>query len=308
MIDTKLITFLSLCETKSYTKTAEVLYITQPSVTNHIKQLEKYYGIRLFTSSSKNFSLTKAGKLMYEYANTLLGLDKQFDNAIEGLKKDQSKLRIGATKAIYRGYLTKLLPNMLVKHGEYNIEFIELKGDEIEKELVLGNIDLVIADTHFNKRNYVVKPLFKTQAYLIVSNDSILAGHKKLLFDNILNQRILFDSNDYLKNEFIEKELTVKNRSLKEIKDRVEINNNSLILSLVSKNQGAYLAYDAEVANFLKENEVSKSEIVEIKNQNEINAIYNSNNISATNIENFLQILEKLYKELYKNKYNSSFN
>jgi DNA-binding transcriptional LysR family regulator len=46
MIDTKLITFMKLCETKSYTKTAETLYITQPSVTHHIKALEKNYNIK----------------------------------------------------------------------------------------------------------------------------------------------------------------------------------------------------------------------------------------------------------------------
>jgi hypothetical protein len=36
MIDPKFLTFLSLCETRNYTKTAELLYVTQPSVTNHI--------------------------------------------------------------------------------------------------------------------------------------------------------------------------------------------------------------------------------------------------------------------------------
>ena len=54
MIDPKFLTFLSLCETRNYTKTAELLYVTQPSVTNHIKTLEKLYDIKLFTSNFKS--------------------------------------------------------------------------------------------------------------------------------------------------------------------------------------------------------------------------------------------------------------
>ena len=47
MVDTKLLTFVKLYETKSFTKTAEQLYITQPSVTNHIKSLEKNHNIKV---------------------------------------------------------------------------------------------------------------------------------------------------------------------------------------------------------------------------------------------------------------------
>ena len=47
MLNFKLDTFLSLCETRSYTRTAEYLHITQPAVTQHIKYLESYYGTKL---------------------------------------------------------------------------------------------------------------------------------------------------------------------------------------------------------------------------------------------------------------------
>ena len=70
MIDTKLITFLTLLEEKNYSKTAARLYITQPAVTHHIKSLEKEYDISLF-KNSKTFELTKAGAMLLEYAKSL---------------------------------------------------------------------------------------------------------------------------------------------------------------------------------------------------------------------------------------------
>ena len=52
-------TFLSLCETKSYTKTAAHLHLTQPSVTQHIKFLEQYYGCQLFQYDGRRVETTK---------------------------------------------------------------------------------------------------------------------------------------------------------------------------------------------------------------------------------------------------------
>ncbi len=62
MIDFRHQTFLHLCQIKNYTKTAKKLHITQPTVSQHIKHLEEYYGVKLFNYSSKKLNLTEAGK------------------------------------------------------------------------------------------------------------------------------------------------------------------------------------------------------------------------------------------------------
>ena len=47
MLDFRLLTFMKLCELKSYTKTAEYLHMTQPTVTQHVQYLERQYGVPL---------------------------------------------------------------------------------------------------------------------------------------------------------------------------------------------------------------------------------------------------------------------
>ena len=54
MLDYRIYTFISLCETRSYTKTAEQLHISQPSVSQHIKALEQHYGCDLFYFEGRN--------------------------------------------------------------------------------------------------------------------------------------------------------------------------------------------------------------------------------------------------------------
>jgi DNA-binding transcriptional LysR family regulator len=109
VIDPKFLTFLSLCETRNYTKTAELLYVTQPSVTNHIKSLEKIYNIKLFTSNTKNFQLTPEGELLYKYVLQLKAMDAQFDRMLAASEKKKEQITFSVTKNINNSFsMTKV--------------------------------------------------------------------------------------------------------------------------------------------------------------------------------------------------------
>ena len=64
MLDSKLDTFLVLCETRNYTRAASVLNITQPAVTQHIKYLENHYSTKLFYYDEKRGPLPKPSRLI----------------------------------------------------------------------------------------------------------------------------------------------------------------------------------------------------------------------------------------------------
>ena len=61
-------TFVGVCKFKSFSKAADKLYITQPTVTSHIQNLEKELGTVLINRCGKNMSLTQAGSMLFKYA------------------------------------------------------------------------------------------------------------------------------------------------------------------------------------------------------------------------------------------------
>ena len=72
MLDIKMDTFLILCETRNYTQTANILNITQPAVSQHIKHLESYYSTKLFYFDEKRrLHLTENGKLLLQFVQTV---------------------------------------------------------------------------------------------------------------------------------------------------------------------------------------------------------------------------------------------
>ena len=98
MLDTKINTFLVLCETMNYTRAAERLCITQPAVTHHIHYLEERYGCRLFSYQGKSLSLTPEGQRLLGLARSLAYNSQKAEEAMS--TPSPLTLRVGATKTI----------------------------------------------------------------------------------------------------------------------------------------------------------------------------------------------------------------
>ena len=82
MLDTKLNTFLVLCETMNYTRAAERLCLTQPAVTHHIHYLEERFGCRLFSYQGKTLSLTAEGQRLLGLARSLAYNSRRAEEAM----------------------------------------------------------------------------------------------------------------------------------------------------------------------------------------------------------------------------------
>ena len=63
MIDTRIVSFLTLIECKSYTKAAQQLHLTQPAISHQIRQLEEEFQVKIFHKSKKSLILTPEGCL-----------------------------------------------------------------------------------------------------------------------------------------------------------------------------------------------------------------------------------------------------
>ena len=72
MIDTRVKTFLTLCDILNYRQTAEKLNMTQPAVTQHIHYLENLYGCKLFIYDRRSLKMTPEAEVLKKYAENVL--------------------------------------------------------------------------------------------------------------------------------------------------------------------------------------------------------------------------------------------
>ena len=137
--------FLTVCEAGTMTRAAEIVYMTQPSVSQVIAELETEYGVRLFERLNHRLRLTAAGEHLRSYANHIVNLSEQVKNELADLAA-QGSIRIGASLTIG----AHLLPGIIKAYREELPEveiFSQVDNTSVIEKLILDDrLDLGLVE------------------------------------------------------------------------------------------------------------------------------------------------------------------
>lgn len=138
--------FYWAAKTGSLTQAAHALFLTQPSVSHAIKQLEESFGLTLFHRNSKGVSLTQEGAVLYSYIEQSQILISLAEKKMAELKNlDSGVLRIGGSDSLFKHYLLPFLEDFHLKYPDVGIQLLHGTTPEIMSYLKEGKIDLGVA-------------------------------------------------------------------------------------------------------------------------------------------------------------------
>jgi len=149
MLDNRLQTFLTLCETCNYTKTAQKLNMTQPAVSQQIQFLENHYQVVLISGKGKNFSLTDEGRALQEYARTLSANSERILPLLHRIRDHAKPLIFGATLTIGEYTVPPILNRLFREDPKINISMFVENTQILQKMLWDGKIELRLAGRSF---------------------------------------------------------------------------------------------------------------------------------------------------------------
>ncbi|MBR2686173.1 MAG: LysR family transcriptional regulator, partial [Erysipelotrichaceae bacterium] len=109
MIDKKINTLLTVCQTGNYTRAAQLLDLTQPAVSQQIKQLEQELNVRLFNRTDGELKLTKDGETVLKYAKRIKTLYGNLQQALKDQRNKLDRLSIGITHTAESSPITEIL-------------------------------------------------------------------------------------------------------------------------------------------------------------------------------------------------------
>ncbi|MDD6423593.1 MAG: LysR family transcriptional regulator, partial [Intestinibaculum porci] len=121
MLDFRIQTFLTVCQTMNFTEAAKQLHMTQPAVSQHIHFLEKEYQATLFVYQNKRLSLTPAGTLLYKRLLTMQNDEKSIKEELKTLNTTIETLSLGVTMTVGEYAIVEKLAHYLKKHPQTNI-------------------------------------------------------------------------------------------------------------------------------------------------------------------------------------------
>ncbi|MDY6838539.1 MAG: selenium metabolism-associated LysR family transcriptional regulator [Thermodesulfobacteriota bacterium] len=182
----RLYIFCKVVELKSFSKAASAVFLSQPTVSSHIKDLEHHFECKLIDRLGREVAPTKAGELLYGYATKMIALR---DNAEKVMAEFQGKVRghlaIGGS-TIPGGYI---LPPLLGKFKEAypGVTLTLTEGDtsRIVQETLEGSVELGVVGAKTRESRLVQEKIMDDQMFLIVPGDHKWAARGRVTLEEL---------------------------------------------------------------------------------------------------------------------------
>lgn len=176
MSNFRLKVFHSVAVHLNFTKAAEELYISQPAVTKNIKELETELDAKLFDRLSNKVALTEAGRIVFDYAEHVLDLDKKLTFDLSTLKqKYAGQLKLGASTTIGQYILPSILAKFHEQHTDIALVLLNDNTEKIERVLLRNEIDLGIVEGSSKNNQIKYIPFIKDEIVAIAHTSQPLS-------------------------------------------------------------------------------------------------------------------------------------
>ena len=286
MLDFRINTFLTVCEYMNFTKAAEILCITQPAVSQHIKYLESIYNTKLFEYEGKKIKITNAGQLLYQTAITMKHDEEYLKEKIEKEKLGITSVKFGATLTIGEFILPKKLHNYLKKNKNIKLTMIVENTKELLYKLEHGEIDFALVEGYFvkNEYQYIV---YSKENYICVAGENYKFKKQPEVLGDLLKETLIVRERGSGTRDIFEKNLEEQNFTINDFSKVIEIGNINTIKYLVKNNDGITTLYEAAVKEELQNGTLKKIEIEDLQKNHCFYAIWRKNSA-----------FESLYKDI----------
>ena len=181
--------FCAVAETKSFTKAAELVHRTQPTISAQIASLENVLGHALFDRSGREIELTESGKILYDYARKILGLvEESKDKIAESHSIVKGDLVIGASTIPGTYILPKLLGEFKRRYPEVKITLQISDSEDVTSKILERKLELGAVGKQIENAKLEYKKLAADEIVLIVGPNHRWANRNFITLDELKDE------------------------------------------------------------------------------------------------------------------------
>ena len=281
-MDSKLQTFLTLCQTMNYRIAAEQLHLSQPAVTKQIQSLEQILKTKLFRYDGHTLHKTEACLLLERYAITQQYQFEELQLAIADKKR--FNLRIGATKTIGDYVLIDAIKEYL-SDPSHELSLMVDNTMHLLQMLDENQLDFAVIEGAFSKTKYDSYLLRMEPFVGICAKNSPLCG-QRISVEELLKQTIVVREKGSGTRRIFEERLAAMGYELSDFYREVSISSFVAIKALVATGIGISFLYNSVVA---KENDIGTFTVDGITEPHPFHVVYTQNTSARNYAEQFLK-------------------
>ncbi len=176
--------FLEVAANLSFSKAAQVLFITQPAVSKHIKLLEDQYKVALFERKGASILMTEAGIMLYQHLLRASEIQRQIEfdlSTLSNVSNASGHLRLGASTTIALYILPSILSNFQREFADIDIQLVNRNSEYILNALLNHEVDLGIIEVENKLTTVSYQPFMSDEVIPVCSSKSPLAGRSLTL-------------------------------------------------------------------------------------------------------------------------------
>ena len=183
-------TFIAVAEYKKMSEAAKRLYISQPTVSQVISDLESEYQTSLFERFSKELKITPAGLLLLDNAREIIAIHEQLEQSMKHINALRP-LRIGATLTIGNTLMGTLAENLMQKYPDIDITVFVDNTKMIEHRMIHNELDIALVEGIIVRQEIITKPILEDYLCLICGKNHPFAVKSSITMEDLRHQNFI---------------------------------------------------------------------------------------------------------------------
>ena len=252
---------------KNFTKAADILYLSQPSLSKQIKILEKNLDVSLLNRENYKISLTEEGKVLVQYSERILSLCEESCRALIDLKNgERGNLIVGTSQTIGTYLMPKIIALFAQNYPQINLKVHVNSTRVIAKSIITKEIDIAVVGGEISQelaKNLIVEDFVYDEMNLIIAKSHPLSRQKIIKKEDLYSLKfITLNSNSTIK-KFIDNILIQNQIDPKQLKIILQLNSIEAIKTAVSVGLGAAFVSSSAIE---KEIQLQTIKVLQIEN------------------------------------------
>ena len=278
--------FYHVAKTEQISKAAEILNVSQPAISQHIKTLEDQIGFKLFSRSKKGVKLTQEAEEIFTYCKNIFAQVESINHTLQNISSlDTGTLRIGASDTICKYYLIDKLKTFEELYPKIRYRVTNCTTTESLTLLKNNDVDIAFVHTPVTNQNFTFRPCLTLEDYFVCSKDfdcsqikelSDLTKYRTLLLEKSSHSRKSLDSNLLRYNV--------------ELRPKFELASLDLLIEFAKKNMGIICVSKQYIKTELESQELKIIPLKEKLDLRSISLAFDNNTISHA-AKRFMEIL-----------------
>lgn len=283
--------FVSVFQKNSITKAAQELHLAQPSVSLAVRELEDYYGIRLFDRIGRHIAPTECGKEFYRYAVHIVSLFNEMEKKMRNWDTFGT-LRIGASITIGTHILPVLIHRYQDQFPDLMIEAKVSKSASVEDEIIHNGIDLGLIETQPSHPDLRAVPFMTDSMCAITAPDHPLASVKSISLAELSRFPFLMREKSSAGCKLLDAAFSLQQMT---VSPRWESTSTQALVKAVAEGLGVSVLPYLIVKKDIEEGTVRQIPLNQPIRRN-LNVIYHKSKFLTDNMKSFIELCKKYGK------------